>query len=44
MTRQKWCIVQQNGLKKHWQKEINNFNKSINDRIEELKKGGDYDE
>lgn len=32
------------GLKKHWQKEINNFNESINNRIEELKKRGDYDE
>lgn len=32
------------GMKKHWQKEINNFNESINNRIEELKKRGDYDE
>ena len=32
------------GLKKHWQKEISNFNESIDNRIEELKKRGDYDE
>lgn len=25
------------GLKKHWKKEIDNFNESINNRIEELK-------
>lgn len=35
-------VREQNGLKKHWQKEINNFNQSINDRIDELKKRGDY--
>ena len=37
-------VREQNGLKKHWQKEINNFNQSINDRIDDLKKRGDYDE
>lgn len=33
-----------NGLKKHWQKEINNFEESIQNRIDELKERGDYDE
>ena len=37
-------VREQDGLKKHWQKEIDNFNTSINDRIDELKKRGDYDE
>ena len=37
-------MQEQEGLKKHWQKEINNFNQSISDRIEELKKRGDYDD
>jgi hypothetical protein len=37
-------IREQNGLKKHWQKEINNFQASIDDRIAELKKRGDNDE
>lgn len=37
-------IREQNGLKKHWQKEINNFQTSIDDRIAELKERGDYDE
>ena len=37
-------VREQNGLKKHWQKEINNFQTSINDRIAELKKRGDYDD
>lgn len=32
------------GLIKHWQKEINNFEKSIQNRVDELKKRGDYDE
>ena len=32
------------GLKKHWRKEISNFEQSIENRIEELKKRGDYDE
>lgn len=31
------------GLIKHWQKEINNFEKSIQNRVDELKKRGDYD-
>lgn len=34
---------EQEGLKRHWQKEIRNFEQSINDRIDELKKRGDYD-
>lgn len=34
----------QEGLKKHWNKEIRNFNQSIQDRIDELKARGDYDE
>lgn len=37
-------MQEQEGLKKHWQKEISNFNQSISDRIEELKKRGDYDD
>ena len=36
----KW---EQEGLKKHWNKEIRNFNQSIQDRIDELKARGDYD-
>ena len=32
------------GLIRHWEKEIRNFRTSITDRIEELKKRGDYDE
>lgn len=32
------------GLKKHWQKEISNFEESIENRIRELKKRGDYNE
>ena len=35
---------EQAGLIKHWQKEISNFQTSIDDRIAELKKRGDYDE
>jgi len=35
----KW---EQEGLKKHWNKEIRNFNQSIQDRIDELKARGDY--
>ncbi len=32
------------GLIKHWQKEIDNFNKSIQNRIDELKRRGeDYE-
>ncbi|WP_418751097.1 minor capsid protein [Frisingicoccus sp.] len=34
----------QEGLKRHWRKEIRNFNQSIEDRVDELKKRGDYDE
>lgn len=34
----------QNGLKRHWQKEIRNFQTSIDDRIAELKERGDYDD
>lgn len=37
----KW---EQEGLKKHWKKEIRNFNQSIQDRIDELKVRGDYDD
>lgn len=37
----KW---EQEGLKKHWKKEIRNFNQSIQDRIDELKARGDYDD
>ena len=35
---------EQEGLKKHWKKEIRNFNQSIQNRIEELKERGDYDD
>lgn len=34
---------EQEGLKRHWKKEIRNFEQSINGRIDELKKRGDYD-
>lgn len=34
----------QEGLKRHWNKEIRNFRQSIQDRIDELKERGDYDE
>lgn len=37
-------VREQDGLKKHWQKEIKNFQTSIDDRVAELKKRGDYDE
>ena len=44
---EKWSsrsIKEQAGLKKHWEKEISNFQESLNNRIEELKRGGDnYD-
>jgi hypothetical protein len=33
---------QQNGLIRHWEKEVRNFNQSIEDRIKELKERGDY--
>lgn len=36
-------IRRQEGLKKHWEKEIRVFRQSIDDRVEELKKRGDYD-
>lgn len=35
---------EKSGLVKHWQKEIINFQTSIDNRIAELKKRGDYDE
>ena len=34
----------QEGLKRHWNKEIRNFKQSIQDRVDELKERGDYDE
>ena len=37
-------IREQNGLIKHWKKEIKTFQTSIDDRITELKDRGDYDE
>lgn len=37
-------IEEQKGLKRHWNKEIRNFKRSIKDREEELKKRGDYDD
>ena len=37
-------VREQDGLKKHWQKEIRNFQTSIDDRVVELKKRGDYNE
>lgn len=37
-------IVQQEGLKKHWEKEIRNFNQSIADRVDELRRRGDYND
>ena len=37
-------VREQTGLIRHWQKEIRNFEQSINDRIDELKERGDYDE
>lgn len=33
---------EQEGLKRHWKKEIRNFNQAIQDRIDELKERGDY--
>lgn len=35
---------EQAGLIRHWKKEINNFQTSIDDRVLELKKRGDYDD
>ena len=37
-------VREQNGLVKHWKKEIKNFQTSKNDRIEELKERGEYNE
>ncbi len=37
-------VRRQEGLKKHWSKENRNFNQSIQDRIDELKARGDYDD
>lgn len=37
-------IREQNGMKKHWQKEIDTFQTNIEDRIAELKERGEYDE
>lgn len=37
-------IEEREGLKRHWRKEIRNFNQSIQDRVKELKKRGDYDD
>lgn len=34
---------EQTGLKKHWEKEINNFSQSIQERVDELMSRGDYD-
>ncbi len=42
-----WNMIserKQQGLIKHWNKEINNFKQSIKDRIDELKKRGDYND
>lgn len=36
--------AQKQGLIRHWEKEIRNFNNSISEREKELKKRGDYDE
>jgi hypothetical protein len=36
-----YSILYREGLKKHWRKEIVNFNNSIKCRIEELRKRGD---
>ena len=35
---------EQEGLKRHQKKEIRNFNQAIQDRINELKERGDYDD
>lgn len=32
------------GLRRHWNKEIWNFKQSIQDRIDELKERGDYND
>lgn len=35
---------ERDGLIKHWKKEIRNFKQAIQDRVDELKERGDYDE
>lgn len=35
---------EQEGLKRHWEKEIRTFQQSIENRVEELRKRGEYDE
>ena len=37
-------VRRQNGLKKHWQKEIQTFRENIQARTDELKRRGDYDD
>jgi hypothetical protein len=37
-------VREQNGMKKHWQKEIDTFQTNIDNRIAELKERGEYDE
>lgn len=37
-------IEEQDGLRRHWNKEIRNFKRAIKDREDELKKRGDYDD
>ena len=32
------------GLRRHWNKEIRNFKQSIQDRVDELKERGDYND
>lgn len=42
-----WALLDfrmQEGLKNHWQREIRNFNQSIQNRIDEPKARGDYDD
>ena len=39
-----YSTQRQKGLKRHWKKEISIFRQSIHDRVEELRKRGDYDE
>jgi hypothetical protein len=36
--------LERDGLKRHWKKEIHNFDQSIKNRIDELKIRGDYDD
>lgn len=37
-------VREQEGLRRHWQKEIRNFDQAIEERIAELKERGDFDE